>query len=169
MAKRQTTAGGEQTSKLRGILEVSGDVSPLRMPREMYRKVPQEVPTPSLLGLGAMRRRLSILGRRAPGEKRFCGQPANRTRARRLQLKYSWRLRGTRGRNSVPEELPAQRKTHSAAQRRLEDFWGFVDKHLLGAQVDKGLAVASTDYADQEFPLGGGFGVGERPLAALVR
>ncbi len=69
----------------------------------------------------------------------------------------------------MPEELPAQRKTHSAAQRRLEDFWGFVDKHLLGAQVHKGLAVASTDYVDQEFPLGGGFEVGERPLAALER
>ncbi len=169
MAKRSTTVVVGQASKRRKILEVSGDTSPLRMPREMSRRAPLEVPIPSLPGLGAMRRRLRTLGRRAPGEKRFRGQPARRTRARRRQMKYSWRLRATRGKSSVPEELSAQKKTHSAAQRRLDDFWGFVDKYLLGAQGDKGLADASTDYADQEFLSGGGFEVGEELLAALER
>ena len=89
MAKKQTTAVVEQTSKLRGILEVSGDVSPLRMPGEMSRSAPLEVPIPSLPGLDAMRQRLRTLGRRAPGEKRFRDQLAKRARARRRQMKHS--------------------------------------------------------------------------------
>ena len=169
MAKRLTTAVVEQASKRRKILEVSGDVSPLRMPGEMSRSAPLEVPIPSLPGLDAMRQRLRTLGRRAPGEKRFRDQLAKRARARRRQMKHSWRLRATRGENSVLEELSAQKKTHSAAQRRLDDFWAFVDRYRLDVQGDKGLDDASTDYADLEFLSGEGFEVGEKLLAALER
>ena len=67
------------------------------------------------------------------------------------------------------EELSAQKKTHSAAQRRLDDFWAFVDRYRLDVQGDKGLDDASTDYADLEFLSGEGFEVGEKLLAALER